>query len=419
MSTLTLSILIIILFFLLILSAFFSSAETAMMSLNRYRLRHQMKEGSSAAARVFFLLKRPDYLLGAVLAGNTFANIVASAIATLIFTHFFSEAVAIIASFILTGVILIFCEVAPKTITSYHALSWAKSISLPLIVLLKVLNPFVVAVTAIANGLLWLVGFRVQEVKSMEALSADELRSVVSETKNRLPAKYLTMLIGILDLQQLSVNDIMVPRDEIYGVDLHADWNAVLKIIGKSEYTRLPVYEGSLEHMVGLLHLRDVAHVLLVGDLTPQVLRSLLREPYFIPEGTSLYDQLLNFQKHKHRSALVVDEYGDVVGLATLEDLLEEIVGDFTTDMSAPKKVAYQQKDGSYLLRGNLNIREVNELMGWSLPTDGPKTLSGLITDHLQAIPQTPVCVRIETYRLTAEKIKKNKIKQVRVNVPL
>lgn len=416
MSTVTLITLVVILVLLLVLSAFFSSAETAMMALNRYRLRHQIKEGNRAAQRVFYLLKRPDHLLSAILAGNTFANILASSIATLIFAQFLHGNMAIIiASVVLTTLVLLFSELAPKTIAAYHALSWAKSVSLPLYFFLKVMSPFVIIMTSFANGILWIFGFRAHEVKSPDALSADELRSVVSEAKSRIPAKYLTMLVGILDLQQLNVNDIMIPRSEIVSLDLKGSWEDVLTTIKTSQYTRLPVCEGSLENIIGVLHLRDVSNLLVEGTLTPDICRKSLREPYFIPEGTSLYHQLINFQKYKRRSALVVDEYGDVMGFATLEDILEEIVGDFTTNISASKKIASLQSDGSYLLRGNLNIRIVNELMKWDLPAEGPKTLSGLIIDHLQAIPRAPVCVQIGLCQLTAEKIVKNKIKQVRV----
>ncbi len=416
MSTIAIVILIVFLILLLLLSAFFSSCETAMMALNRYRLRHQIKEGSRSAQRVFYLLKHPGHLLSAILAGNTFANILASSIATVIFAQFLHGNIAIIvASIAVTLIILLFAEVIPKTIATYYALSWAKTVSLPLYLFLKIVSPFVIVMTLIANEILRIFGFKAIDTKITDALSADELRSVVNEAKNRIPAKYLTMLIGILDLQQLNVNDIMVPRDEMLSLDLQGPWENVLNTIKRSQYTRLPVYEGGLDNITGILHLRDVANLLVNGQLTPEILRQLLRKPYFIPEATSLYQQLIHFQKHKRRSALVVDEYGAVIGLATLEDLLEEIVGDFTTDVSAPKKIASLQKDGSYLLRGNLNIRVVNELMKWNLPIEGPKTLSGLIVDYLQAIPQASVCVQIGIYKLTAEKIVKNKIKQVRV----
>lgn len=408
-------ILLVVLVLLIALSAFFSSSETAMMALNRYRLRHQAKEGSRSAKRVLHLLNRPDRLLGVILTGNTFANVLASSLATIIFTQLFHDLGGIIASLVLTLVILIFAEVAPKTLAAFHALAWAKSVSLPLYWILLVLSPLVVAITAMANAVLFLIGLRPKGVNQSDSLSPEELRSVVNEAKNHIPAKYLTMLVGILDLQQLSINDIMVPRDEIIALDLNADWDTALNVIKRSQYTRMPVYTDSLDKVIGILHLRDVSHLLLEGKLTPQLIKALLREPYFIPEATSLYQQLLSFQKHKRRSALVVDEYGAIIGLTTLEDILEEVVGDFTTDASEPKKIADKQKDASYLLKGNVNIRVLNESMGWGLPEDGPKTLGGLITDQLQAIPHGPVCIALEKHVLTVEQVKKNKIKMIRV----
>ena len=417
MSTIAVISLAIALFVLLLVSAFFSSSETAMMALNRYKLRHQMKQGVRSAKRVFYLLDRPDRLLGIILTGNTFANIVASSLATLVCTHLFKEWGALIASVGLTVIILIFAEIAPKTLAAYYALTWAKLTSLPLYLMLVVLSPIVIALTAIANGVLFVFGFRGKRGNNTDSLSADELRSVVNEAKNHIPGKYLNMLLGILDLQQLSINDIMVPRDEIVAIDLQNDWQQILDTIKRSQYTRIPVCHNSLDEVVGILHLRDVSHLLLDGKLTMNLMKALLREPYFVPEATSLYQQLMNFQKRKRRSALVVDEYGAVIGLATLEDILEEVVGDFTTDVSAPSKIAYKQNDGSYLLKGNINLRIANEIMGWGLPENGPKTLGGLMIDVLQTIPSAPVCIEIENYRLTVEQIRKNKIKLVRVKV--
>lgn len=415
MSIVEVIILVIVLLILLLVSAFFSSSETAMMALNRYKLRHQMKEGNRAAKRVHFLLAKPDRLLGVILTGNTFANIVASSVATIVCTHLFKEWGAVIASVSLTVIILIFAEIAPKTLAAYYALAWAKLTSFPLLLILKILTPFIALLTAIANAVLYVFGFRRKHGHNHDSLSADELRSVVSEAKSHIPAKYINMLIGILDLQQLSINDTMVPRDEIVYIDLRAPWQDILDTIKRSQYTRIPVCHDSLDEVVGILHLRDVSHLLLDGQLTPNLMRALLREPYFVPEATSLYQQLASFQKRKRRSALVVDEYGAVIGLATLEDILEEVVGDFTTDVSAPTRIAYPQKDGSYLLKGNVNIRNANDILDWTLPEEGPKTLGGLVVDVLQAIPVGPVSIKIKDYQITVEQVRKNKVKLLRV----
>lgn len=411
---LPLGLLFSLLFVLMSLSAFFSGSETGMMSINRYRLSHKVSSGEHSAKRVARLLARPDRLLGTILIGNNFVNNLAASIATLIGITYFGEVRGpIIATILVTIAVLIFSEVSPKTYAAVRPERVAYPASLILEPLLKLLYPLVWLVNILSNGLLRLFG-----VKSLaggsDNLSRDELRTIVHEAGSMIPQRHQTMLLSILDLENVTVNDIMVPRHEVVGIDLEDDLDIILTQIRTSQHTRIPIYKGDINNIIGMLHLRNAARFLSKAEVTKAAIVQEAREPYFIPESTPLHTQLLNFQQHKRRIGIVVDEYGDVEGLVTLEDILEEIVGEFTTDMAGLHQEVHQQEDGSYVIEGTANIREINKSLGWQLPTDGPKTLNGLILEHLESFPDGPTSLQVSNIRMEILQIKDKLITSAR-----
>ncbi|MCI0510843.1 Mg2+/Co2+ transporter CorB [Chromohalobacter marismortui] len=409
-----LGLLLTLLFVLICLSAFFSSSETGMMSINRYRLSHQANSGERTAKRVMRLLNRPDRLIGVILIGNNFVNNLAASIATIIAIHFFGDVSGpAISTAVLTIVILIFAEVTPKTFAAVKPERIAYPASMALEPMLKLFYPLVWLVNAISNGLLRLMGIRDID-GSADNLTRDELRTVVHEAGTMIPRRHQSMLLSILDLENVTVNDIMVPRQEIAGIDLDDDLATILAQIRSSQHTRVPVYKGDINNIIGILHLRNAARFLSKPEVTKAAIVQEAREPYFIPESTPLHTQLLNFQQHKRRIGIVVDEYGDVEGLATLEDILEEIVGEFTTDEAATHREIHPQEDGSYIIEGTTNIRDINKVLAWQLPTDGPKTLNGLILEHLEAFPDAPACLQLGAIRMEILQIKDNLITSAR-----
>jgi len=403
-----------LLFLLICLSAFFSSSETGMMSINRYRLSHQANSGDSRARRVVRLLARPDRLIGVILIGNNFVNNLAASIATIIAIHFFGEVTGpAVATALLTITVLIFAEVTPKTYAAVKPERIAFPASRVLEPLLRLLYPLVWLVNVISNGLLKLLSVRSIEGGG-DHLTRDELRTVVHEAGTLIPQRHQAMLLSILDLESVTVNDIMVPRHEVVGIDLDDDLEEILTQIRTSQHTRLPVYKGDINNIIGMLHLRNAARFLSRDEVTKAAIVQEAREPYFIPESTPLHTQLLNFQKQKRRIGIVVDEYGDVEGLVTLEDILEEIVGEFTTDVAGMEQEIHPQEDGSYLIEGTANIREINKALGWQLPTDGPKTLNGLILEHLEAFPDGPACLQVGSVRMEILEVRDNLITAAR-----
>lgn len=413
MNDIPLSVLFIALAVLIVCSGFFSGSETGLMTLNRYRLRHLANVGHKGALRASKLLARPDRLIGLILLGNNFVNILASSIATIIALRLLGEAGIAIAAVVLTLVILIFAEVAPKTLAALHPERIAYPATLVLAPLLKLLYPLVWAVNGVAN--LFLKPFGVSDLDpSQQSLSPEELRTVVLEAGIMIPKRHRAMLLSILDLEAVTVNDIMVPRSEVTGIDLEDDWDAIVAQLTHSNYTRLLVYRGNIDHVVGFLHLRKVVTLLIKKpNCGREDLEGLIREPYFIPEGTTLHTQLLNFQQQHQRIGLVVDEYGDVLGLVTLEDILEEIVGEFTTDPLAMGRNIIQQGDGSYLVDGSATIRTLNRTLNWQLPTGGPKTLNGLIMEYLEAIPEPGTSLLLAGHPVEIVKTSGNRVKTV------
>lgn len=404
-----------ILIFLILLSAFFSGSETSLISLNRYRLRHLTRAGHPGAVRASKLLKRPDRLIGIILLGNNFVNILASALATLIALHLLGESGVWIATLLLTVVILLFAEVTPKTLAALHPERFAFPASFLLGPLLRIFYPLVWLINTIANGLLRPFGINTSSADHHN-LSSDELRTVVNEAGTMIPKRHQQMLLSILDLEKATVEDIMVPRNEVSGIDLDDEWEEIIKQITSSQHTRLPVFKDGIDNVIGMVHLRNVLALHRNSEFSREKFMGVIRETYFIPEGTPLNTQLLNFQRHRRRIALVVDEYGDIQGLVTLDDILEEIVGEFTTDPAASSKDIHPQEDGTYLVDGSANIRELNRVMNWALPSEDAKTLNGLIVEYLETIPEPGTSMKLAGYPIEIVQSSSNAVKTVRIN---
>jgi Mg2+/Co2+ transporter CorB len=402
---------------LIAMSAFFSGSETALMTLNRYRLQHQVSNGDKAAIRVSKLLQRQDRLIGIILLGNNFVNILASAIATIIGLRVFGEHGIAIATGALTLVILLFAEVTPKTLAAIHPEKLAYRAAVVYGPLLKLLYPLVWLISSIAHVLLRLLGVDPEDAEQ-HSLSTEELRTVVAETGAMIPSRHQHMLLSILDLEKATVEDIMMPRNEIVGVDISRSWDSVLEQIQNSHHTRLPLYDGSIDEIRGIIHLRRIIGLLASQTLNQESLLEYAREPYFIPEGTPLNQQLLNFQNQRRRIGFVVDEYGDIQGLVTLEDILEEIVGEFTTDPSARMRHAKPNGDGSFTVNAMSNVRSLNRAMSWSLPSSSARTLNGLILEHLEDIPKPGTHLQLHHYSIEIVATKANVIQQVRLTPP-
>lgn len=411
-------VLIITLVLMILLSAFFSASETAMMAINRYRLKHLAKTNKSAK-RVQTLLDRPDRLLGVILLGNTFINICASSIATIIAIDFFGENLGLIlASVLMTLLLLIFGEVSPKTLAALYPEKVAFPTSVILKFLLKLLYPLVWSINGMSNGLLKLFGVSLTS-NDNQGMTREELRTVVHETAGRISSKHRNMLLSILDLEKITVNDIMIPRSEVVGIDIENDWDAILGQLSNTQHTFLPVYEQDLNNIIGIIHAKKALHLISDKDFDETKLRNSLDEAIFIPQGTTLTKQLINFQKGKQRFALIVDEYGDILGVITLEDILEEIVGDFTTDLSFAYTAIVKQEDGSYVVDGSTTIRDFNRAANWKLPVEGPKTINGLVTEYLQTIPEVGTCCLIEHTPFEVVQVQDNRIKTVKILPPI
>jgi Mg2+/Co2+ transporter CorB len=408
-----LGLLLSVLVALILLSGFFSSSETSMMSLNRYRLKHLSKNNHPGAKRASKLLERPDRLIGLILIGNNLVNILASAIATVIAIQLWGNAGIFIATLLLTLVILIFAEITPKTIAALHPERVAFPASWILIPLLKIFYPLVWLVNSITNALLSLFGID-PATKSEENVSSEELRTIVTDAGQLIPTRHRNMLLNILDLEEVSVDDIMVPRNEVYGIDLSDSDEEILRVVQNSSHTRLPVWQDDINNIIGVMHMRNVSRILAKEGLDRAALQKEMEQTYFIPEGTPLHTQLLNFQQKKHRLAVVVDEYGEVMGLVALEDILEEIVGEFTSNLAEAVDNIYPQRDGSFIISGTATVREVNKSLQWDLPTNGPKTLSGLILEYLESFPDGNVGLTIGNYQLEVLELHSNVVQAAR-----
>jgi Mg2+/Co2+ transporter CorB len=409
-----------ILLLLIVLSGFFSSSETGLMAINRVRLQHQAEEGSKAAARILSLLDRPDRLIGLILIGNNFVNILASAIATVLAVRVFGDAGVAIATGVLTLVILIFAEVTPKTFAALHPERIAKPASLILVPLLRLAYPLVWMTNLLSNGLLRILGIN-PESSNRDRLTKEELRTLMMQSGHRIPARRHGMLLSILDLEKVQVDEIMVPRGEIVGLDLTDEIEELVSQLRSTQHTRLPVFHEDVEELVGVLHARTALKLLdNPGLLTDETefknrLTELCEEPYYVPHSAALHTQLYNFQKERERLAVVVDEYGEIEGLVTIDDILEEIVGEFTTDhIQETSPDVHPQDDGTFIIDGSATIRDLNRMLEWELPTDGPRTVSGLIVELLEFIPENTLGIQWGDYRLEVLAIQDNRVRSVR-----
>ncbi|KMV28633.1 CNNM domain-containing protein [Photobacterium swingsii] len=416
MDDISTGVLFSLLVLLLVISGYFSGSETGMMSLNRYKLRHLANQGHRGAKRVEKLLSRPDRLIGLILIGNNLVNILASAIATIIGMRLYGDLGVAIATGALTLVVLVFAEVTPKTLAAIYPerVSYASSILLNL--LMKLLYPLVWFVNGITNTFLRILGLKVDSMNDSK-LSSEELRTVVDEAGGLIPRRHQDMLISILDLENVTVEDLMVPRNEIAAININDDWKSIVRQLSHSAHGRIVLFRDTIDEVVGMLRVREAYRLMMdKNEFSKEVLLRAADEVYFIPEGTPLNIQLLKFQRNKERIGLIVDEYGDIQGLITLEDILEEIVGEFTTSIAPTlAEEVTPQSDGSLIIEGSANIRDLNKSLKWDLPTDGPRTLNGLILEHLEDIPDAQVSIQIDRYQMEIVEVSENMIKLVKV----
>ncbi len=410
-SLTTLFLLLLVLF---ALSAFFSGSETALIALNRYRLRHLAQQGHPGAVRAQRLLAHPDRLITLILLGNNFVNILITQLATYLGYRLFGNTGVAFATGLLTLALLLFAEVTPKTFAAVHSERLAYPAAYVFTPLLKLAAPLVWLVNGAAQLLLKALRVPAEHPGAMD-LSRDELRTLMRESTGPLPESHREMLLGLLDLDRRTVGDIRGPRSEIVGIDLEGDWDDIVEELRNSMYTRLPVWRGSLDNILGFVHLRKLIPLLVEDELTPEALEQAIRPPLFIPEGTSLLQTLANFRRERRRFALVVDEYGDILGLVTLEDLLEEIVGEFTTDPGTYSRDIVPQDDGSYIVDGSVHVRELNRRLGWELPEAGPRTINGLILEHMEFIPSPGTSLMINGYPIEVIQATSKAVKTVRI----
>ena len=411
LSDTSLLVLSISMVLLLCSSAYFSGTETAMMAINRYRLKHLVKKKHRAARISNKLLRYPDRLLGVILIGNNLVNFTAATIATIIGMRLFGDTGVLLAPWVLTATFLVFAEVAPKTLAAERPERWAFKAVYVLEPIQRLLVIPVKMVNLLSNAIVRL--FLKNEPAQSDSLSTDELRTVVNEGAKGVGERQ-NMMVRLLDLEQVSVNDIMIPRGEIEAIDIDCEMNEIVEVASNSQYTLLPIYKESINNIIGILHLRRLARFMGSNEFTKSDLMQLTREPYYIPEATSLDKQLIRFQAEKQRIALVVDEYGELQGLVTLEDILEEIVGEFTSDFSANIPEILPQDDDSFVIDGGALLRDINRALDWELPISGPKTLNGLVLEHLETIPEENLCIQIDNYQIETLQLSDNMVKNLK-----
>lgn len=398
---------------LLILSAFFSGSETGMMAANKVKLKNLSKKRDRGAKRALKLLKKPDLLLATILVGNNFANILASSIVTIIMLNYFGGNV-LLGAVLLTTFILIFSEITPKTMAAVKPESFAKRSSLLLKTLLYILRPLIAITNYISSIVLGIFNINVKDAKDNDNLNTQELKTLLDESGDLIPKQYRGMLSSILGMEELVVEDIMTPAAEVIGINIDLDYETNKKIIESSEYTRLPVYKNSIDNELGTLHLKD-SHAFLDKLEAKKDVKNILMKTYFVSQSTALMKQLKEFQDNDKNMALVVDEYGEIEGLITIEDIFKEIAGKFGSDKVELEKEFTKLKDGSIITDGNSRIRDLNNFLDWSIPEDNSKTINGLITQHLDQIPQSNLCVEIKQYRFEVLKIEDNSIARIKI----
>jgi Mg2+/Co2+ transporter CorB len=401
------------LFGLLILSAFFSGSETGMMAANKIKLKNLSKKRDRGAKRALKLLKKPDLLLATILVGNNFANILASSIVTIIMLNYFGGNV-LLGAVLLTTFILIFSEITPKTMAAVKPESFAKRSSLLLKTLLYILRPLIAITNYISTIVLGIFNINVKDAKDNDNLNTQELKTLLDESGDLIPKQYRGMLSSILGMEELVVEDIMTPASEVIGIDIDLDYETNKKIIESSEYTRLPVYKNSIDNELGTLHLKN-SHSFLDKLEAKENVQNILTKTYFVSQSTALMVQLKEFQDNDKNMALVVDEYGEIEGLITIEDIFKEIAGKFGSDKVELEKEFTKLKDGSIITDGNSRIRDLNNFVNWSIPEDSSKTINGLITEHLDQIPNANLCVEINKYRFEILRIEDNSISKIKI----
>jgi Mg2+/Co2+ transporter CorB len=403
---------------LLCFSAFFSGSETALMTINRYRLRHKASQGHLGARLTQQLLQRPELLISLILFGNNLVNIVAASLVTIIALRLGGPGAIAIGSFILTLVLLLFAEITPKTLAALRPERLAFAAAFVYYPLLKATRPAIWLLSRVATGLLHLFGVRAEAANDSQ-LTIDELRTLVNEAGALLPRRRQRMLMGILELEDITVDEAMIPHNEIVGIDLDASWPEIMATIRSSNHSRLPVFRGSIDHVVGILRLTRLVQDTAPDRLDEASLLKLVDEPYFVPEGTSLHKQLMQFRRARQRTAFVVDEYGDIQGIVTLEDILEEILGEFGTPANAPHPDVQPEADQrSWVVNAGANIRTLNRMMGWRLPVDGPRTLNGLILEQYEAIPPKGTRLSLNDYAVEVLQASGSVVKTVRISAP-
>ncbi len=409
----SLLILFIVLIFLLILSGFFSGSETGMMAANKIKLKNLSKKSKNSAKRSLELLKKPDQLLSAILVGNNFANILASAIVTIIMINYFGGNV-LLGSIILTIIILIFSEITPKTVAAIKPESVATRTSFLLKILVTVFKPLIFLTNSISRAILKAFNLNADDASHNDNLNTEELRTLLDESGELIPKQYRKMLSSVLGMEELIVEDIMIPTSEIIGIDTNQSSENAEKIIESAEYTRLPVFDNSIDNIIGILHLKD-SHSFIEELENNQEFKKIIQETYFVSQSTALMKQLREFLSNNQSIALVVDEYGEIQGLISIEDIFKEIVGKFGSEKEELKREFIKLKDGSILTDGNSKIRDLNKYIGWEMPEYNSKTINGLITEYLDEIPQANLCLEIDSYRFEILELDENLISKIKI----
>jgi Mg2+/Co2+ transporter CorB len=406
---------------LLVVSGFFSIAETSMMAINRYRLKHMVAQGHGGAARVEELLKRTDRLLGAILIGNNVVNAASATIASLIAVGLFGQGkfAYAVSTLAISFLIIVFAEITPKVVGATYPEKLAPPLAYLLVPIQWLLQPGVWFVNLFVRPLLLIIGIRPEENTQMEKLSPEEIRTLVLESSSFMPKKHFSILMNLFDVGAVTVQDIMVPRAKIESIKLDDDMDTIVRQLVTSYHQRLPVFRSALGEVVGVLHLKKVLAALPTGTLDKPALEAMLSEPYFVPSTTPVLAQMQYFQENRERIALVVDEYGELMGLVTLEDIIEEIIGKFTTSLPSAGPALAWDASGTAAAEGTMPVREVNRALGLSLPTDGPKTLNGLIVEHLQDIPEADVSIKIGNVPMEIVHAQGRTIKTVRIFKPV
>jgi len=403
---------------LLLISAFFSVSETSLMSVNRYRLRHLAKDGHRGARLAVSLLNKTDKLLGMILLCNNLANAASATLVTVISINLFGEGEIVLmsATLAVTFAILVFSEISPKVFAAAHSEKLALFCSYILYPLLKLTAPVVWFVNLFVQSLLRLLGIKVNFTEASHSISMEELRSIVLDAGSYIPKKHRTILLNLFDLEKITVDDVMTAHTQIEAINFDNPLESILQQLSTSHHTRLPVKQGPSEEIIGILHIRKAMNQLRDGELDMEALREIITEPYFIPSGTPLYTQMQQFQEKKQRIALVVDEYGELKGLISLEDILEEVIGDFTTQSPLRTSTYRQEEDGSWIVDGSSHLRDLNRKLELNLPLDGPRTLNGLILEHFEDIPEPNTSFKIGEHRLEVLQTQDRIVKSVRIH---